>query len=206
MPNRRLIYMKKFIVTIAREHGSGGRIIGKKLAESIGVKFYDRELITMTAKETGLSEHFINEIEDQKPSSLLYSLYMGTYVPNVYDEAFVAQSNLIRSIADKESCIIVGRCADYILRDYENCVHFFIHAPIEQRAKRITEEYGENVKDPIAAVKKWDKKRSNYYNFITQSQWGKAQNYNMTIDSSIGIDQTAGMIEDYLRHCGFLDD
>ncbi len=195
--------MKKFIVTIAREHG---RIIGKKLAESIGVKFYDRELITMTAKETGLSEHFINEIEDQKPSSLLYSLYMGTYVPNVYDEAFVAQSNLIRSIADKESCIIVGRCADYILRDYENCVHFFIHAPIEQRAKRITEEYGENVKDPIAAVKKWDKKRSNYYNFITQSQWGKAQNYNMTIDSSIGIDQTAGMIEDYLRHCGFLDD
>lgn len=197
--------MKKFIVTIAREHGSGGRMIGKKLAENIGISFYDRELISMTAKETGLSEAFINEIEDQKPSSLLYSLYMGTYVPNVYDEAFVAQSNLIRSIADKESCVIVGRCADYILREYENCCHFFIHAPVEERARRIVEEYGEKVKDPVAAIKKWDKKRSNYYNFITQTKWGRAQNYNMTIDSSIGIDQTAGMIEDYLRHSGMLD-
>ncbi|MCI5752147.1 MAG: cytidylate kinase-like family protein [Oscillospiraceae bacterium] len=197
--------MKKYIVTIAREHGSGGRIIGKKLAEELGIAFYDRELITLTAKQTGLSEAFINDIEDQKPSSLLYSLYMGTYIPNVYDEAYVAQANLIRSLADKESCVIVGRCADYILREYDNCFHFFIHAPIQERAKRITEEYGEQVKDPAAAVKKWDKKRSSYYNFVTQSQWGRAQNYNLTIDSSIGLDQTTALIKDYLKHSGVLD-
>lgn len=197
--------MKKFIVTIAREHGSGGRIIGKKIADELGVKFYDRELIALTAKQTGLSEAFINEIEDQKPSSLLYSLYMGTYVPNVYDEAYVAQANLIRGLAEKDSCVIVGRCADYILRDFDNCYHFFIHAPIEDRAKRITEEYGEQVKDPIAAVKKWDKKRANYYNFISQSTWGKAQNYNMTIDSMIGIDNSAALIIDYLKGAGVLD-
>lgn len=197
--------MKKYIVTIAREHGSGGRLIGKKLAEELGIAFYDRELITLTAKQTGLSEAFINDIEDQKPSSLLYSLYMGTYIPNVYDEAYVAQANLIRSLAEKESCVIVGRCADYILREYDNCFHFFIHAPIKERAKRITEEYGEQVKDPVAAVRKWDKKRSGYYNFVTQSQWGKAQNYNLTIDSSIGIDQTAELIKDYLKHSGVLD-
>ena len=198
--------MKKFVVTIAREHGSGGRIIGKKLAESIGAAFYDRDLITLTAKQTGLSEAFINEIEEKKPSSLLYSLYMGTYVPNVYDEAFAAQSNLIRSIADKGSCVIVGRCADYILRDYDNCTHFFIHAPIELRAKRIVEEYGETPKDPIAAVKKWDKKRASYYNFITQSRWGIAQNYNLTIDSSIGIDRTVSILRDYLVHSGAVEE
>ena len=197
--------MKKFVVTIAREHGSGGRIIGKKLAESVGAAFYDRDLITLTAKQTGLSESFINEIEEKKPSSLLYSLYMGTYVPNVYDEAFAAQSNLIRSLADKGSCVIVGRCADYILRDYENCIHFFIHAPIELRAKRIVDEYGENPKDPIAAVKKWDKKRASYYNFITQSRWGIAQNYNLTIDSSIGIDRTVSILRDYLVHSGVVE-
>lgn len=198
--------MKKIIVTIAREHGSGGRIIGKKVAEELGIKFYDRELIALTAKQTGLSEAFINEIEDQKPSSLLYSLYMGTYVPNVYDEAYVAQANLIRELAEKDSCVIVGRCADYILRDFDNCYHFFIHAPIEDRAKRITEEYGEQVKDPIAAVKKWDKKRANYYNFISQSTWGKAQNYNMTIDSSaVGIDSCANIIIEYLKGTGVLD-
>ncbi len=198
--------MKKYIVTIAREHGSGGRIIGKKLAEELGIAFYDRELITMTAKKTGLSEAFINEIEDRKPSSLLYSLYMGTYVPNVYDEAYVAQANLIRSLADKESCVIVGRCADYILREYENCYHFFIHAPVALRAKRIVEEYGEETKNPEALIRKWDKKRANYYNFISQSQWGKAQNYNMTIDSSVGVDASATLISDYLKNAGVFDE
>lgn len=202
---RRVIVMKKYIVTIAREHGSGGRIIGKKLAEELGIDFYDRELITLTAKQTGLSEEFINNIEDQKPSSLLYSLYMGTYVPNVYDEAYIAQANLIRSLAEKGSCIIVGRCADYILRDFENCYHFFIHAPVEQRIKRITEEYGESTKNPEALIRKWDKKRSNYYNYVSQSQWGKAQNYNMTIDSSVGLDASAALIRDYLKNAGVIN-
>ncbi len=198
--------MTRFVVTIAREHGSGGRIIGKKLAETIGAQFYDRELITLTAKQTGLSEAFINEIEEKKPSSLLYSLYMGTYVPNVYDEAFAAQSNLIRSLADKGSCVIVGRCADYILKNYANRVSFFIHAPVELRAKRIVEEYGETPKDPVAAVRKWDKKRASYYNFITQSRWGSAQNYDLTIDSSIGIDRTVSILRDYIVHRGIIEE
>lgn len=197
--------MKKFIVTIAREHGSGGRIIGKKVSEKLGIQFYDRELIALTAKQTGLSEAFINDIEDQKPSSLLYSLYMGTYVPNVYDEAYVAQANIIRSLAEKSSCVIVGRCADYILKDFDNCYNFFVHAPIEARAKRITEEYGEEVKDPAAAVRKWDKKRASYYNFVTQSQWGKAQNYDMTIDSTIGMDNSASLIISYLKSAGIVE-
>lgn len=196
--------MKNYVVTIAREHGSGGRMIGKKLAESIGADFYDRELITLTAKQTGLSEAFIKDIEEKKPSSLLYSLYMGNYVPNVYDEAFIVQSNLIRTIAERGPCVIVGRCADYILKDYENCCRIFIHAPTELRAKRIVEEYGEDVKNPTAAVKRWDKKRASYYNFVTQSIWGRAQNYNMTIDSSIGIDETADMIKIYLMNMGLI--
>ena len=180
--------MKK-IITISRQFGSGGHSIAKAVAERLGIAFYDNNLITEVAKQSGLSEEFIRENEEyaSHSSSFLYQLAMstaGTYgYPSVYQKLYEAQTKVIEDIANKESCVIVGRCADYILKNREDCLHIFIHADNEHRAKHILEKYGPTEKTTAQRIKDKDNKRRNYYRFHTDREWGVAANYHLSLDS-----------------------
>ena len=183
--------MKKRIITISRQFGSGGHSIAKAAAERMGIAFYDNQLITEVARQSGLSEEFIRENEEyaSHSNSFLYQLAMstaGTYgYPSVYQKLYEAQTKVIQDIADKESCIIVGRCADYILRDREDCLHVFIHADNEHRATHILEKYGPTDKTVSQRIKDKDNRRRNYYRFHTDREWGVAANYNLALDSGV---------------------
>ena len=183
--------MKKRIITISRQFGSGGHSIAKAAADRMGIPFYDNQLITEVAKQSGLSEEFIRENEEyaSHSSSFLYQLAMstaGTYgYPSVYQKLYEAQTKVIRDLADKGSCIIVGRCADYILKDREDCLHVFIHADNEHRAKRILEKYGPTDKTVSQRIKDKDNRRRNYYRFHTDRDWGIATNYSLTLNSGV---------------------
>ena len=183
--------MKKRIITISRQFGSGGHSIAKAVAERLGIAFYDNNLITEVAKQSGLSEEFIRENEEyaSHSSSFLYQLAMstaGTYgYPSVYQKLYEAQTKVIRDLADKEPCIIVGRCADYILKEREDCLHVFIHADNEHRAKHILEKYGNTDKSIAQRIKDKDNRRRNYYRFHTDREWGVASNYSLSLDSGV---------------------
>ena len=157
--------MGKIVITIARQHGSGGRLIGKKLAELLNIPYYDKELIFLTAKKTGFAEDFVKEVEEKQNVSLLYSLYNATNTQSVYDQAQTAQFNVIRELAAKGSCVIVGRAADCILREDPDCVRVFIHAPLEERIRRATEEYKEDMRSNAErTLQKKDTARATFYN------------------------------------------
>ena len=183
--------MKKRIITISRQFGSGGHSIAKAAAERMGIAFYDNQLITEVARQSGLSEEFIRENEEyaSHSNSFLYQLAMstaGTYgYPSVYQKLYEAQTKVIRDIADKEPCIIVGRCADYILKDRADCLHVFIHADNEHRATHILEKYGATDKTISQRIKDKDNRRRNYYRFHTDREWGVAANYNLALDSGV---------------------
>ncbi len=180
--------MKK-IITISRQFGSGGHSIAKAVADRLGIAFYDNNLITEVAKQSGLSEEFIRENEEyaSHSSSFLYQLAMstaGTYgYPSVYQKLYEAQTKVIEEIANKEACVIVGRCADYILKDRKDCLHVFVHADNEHRAKHILEKYGPTEKTTAQRIKDKDNKRRNYYRFHTDREWGVAANYHLSLDS-----------------------
>ena len=200
----------KTIVTIGREFGSGGRVIGEKLAEKLGIRCYDKELLTLAAKESGMCKELF-ETHDEKPTnSFLYSLVMDTYslgyttssfvdMP-INHKVFLAQFDTIKNLAAKESCVIVGRCADYALADYPNTTTVFICANMDDRIKRICRLYE---KDPDKAkdlIVKTDKKRANYYNYYSSKKWGDARSYHLCLNSSIlGIDGTVDAILEYLK-------
>ena len=184
----RRISMTKTIVTIARQYGSGGRLIGKKLAETLGVPFYDKELIALAAKRSGMSEEVFAKADERASSSLLYSLVMGSYtsVANtmpINDKLFLLQVNIIQEAAKKGSLVIVGRCADYILRDEPRCLRVFLQAPKEIRVRRAVEEYGVDASKANDIVTKTDKQRGNYYNFYSNRRWGDMQNYDLILDT-----------------------
>ena len=181
--------MKKRIITVSRQFGSGGHSIAQAVAERLGIPFYDNQLITEVAKQSGLSEDFIRENEEyaSHSSSFLYQLAMstaGTYgYPSVYQKLYEAQTKVIQDLAEKESCVIVGRCADYILRDRGDCLHIFIHADNEHRSKHILEKYGPTDKTTAQRIKDKDNRRRNYYRFHTDREWGVAANYHLALDS-----------------------
>ena len=183
--------MSKRIITVSRQFGSGGHSIAKAAAERLGIPFYDNELITEVARKSGLSEEFIRENEEyaSHSNSFLYQLAMstaGSYgYPSVYQKLYEAQTKVIEELADKESCLIVGRCADYILREREDCLHVFIHAGNDQRAARILERYGETGKSIEQRIKEKDSRRRNYYRFHTDREWGVCANYGLALDSGI---------------------
>ena len=182
--------MSNTIVTIAREHGSGGRLIGRKLAEELGFSFYDKEIIAMTAKKSGFTEEFVSRMESTKTSSFLYSIYAATQEMPLTEQVYLVQSSIIKEIVAKENCVIVGRCADYVLREEPKCIRTFIHAPIDERVRRVKEFYGEEEgtdEQVKARILKMDKKRASYYDYFAQCKWGLAQNYHITLDSSMGI-------------------
>lgn len=182
------------VITISREYGSGGRAIGEKLAKELGIPFYNKELILMAAKESGLSEEYIKKAEQQKSTSFLYGLYMGAQQLPMNDQIFLIQSKIIREIAEKGPCVIVGRCADYVLRRQEGVLNVFIHAPLDERIFRTKETYQVDAPDIRSYVLKQDKNRAAYYEHFTDSVWGKAENYHLAINSTIGLDTTVELI------------
>lgn len=192
--------MAHTVITVGREYGSGGRLIAQKAAEALGIPFFDRSIINMAAEETGLSADFIRRTEQQKTSSFLYNLYMSTQSLPVNDQVFIAQSEVIRRVAAEGPCIIVGRCADYVLRAEENCHHFFLHAPLEKRMERAVKEYGQEADNIKSTVLKHDKARANYYYHYTNQKWGDAKLYDMTLDTTrTGVEGSVKMLLHYLE-------
>ncbi len=202
--------MKK-IVTIAREFGSGGRYIGKLAAEKLGYKFYDKELIMMMSKESGLSDEFIEEAGEKITNSMLFNVAMGgvylnpgynnTLMP-LSDKLFVVQSNIIKRIAEEGPCIIVGRCADYILKERDDCLNVFIHCPDEQKAERATKIYNMPEKNIEKEIKRRNKARSSHYYYYTGLDWGSPGNYDIVLNSgSLGADMCADIIADIAKNC-----
>ena len=197
---------EKTIYTIGRQFGSGGRKVGRELASRLGVPFYDKELLALAAKDSGLSETLFNNADEKPSSSLLYSLAMGNYpmatgtlgfneMP-LNDQLFLIQSKTIKKIAETGSCVIIGRCADYILRDNPNLISVFIHAPLDARVYRAihTSEIDPDRAEDICI--KNDKTRANYSNYYSDQKWGMCRTYDLSLDSSrLGID---GCVEEIL--------
>ena len=197
------------IITITRQFGSGGREIGKKLAEAYGIPFYDNEIISRAAKDTGFAEAAFERAEDKASNSLLYSIAMGMNVfssqdvgvsgLSLDDRIFLAQSMVIRIVAKEGACVIVGRCADYILKNQENVVNLFIRATLDFRIKRAIEVEGIPKEKSAEMVMKKDKSRANYYKYHSGERWDNVLNYDFAIRSDLcGIDGTVACLKAYL--------
>ena len=194
------------IITIGRQYGSAGREIGMLLAEELGIKCYDKELLDRAAKDSGLCQELFENHDEKPTNSFLYSLVMDTYsfgytansftdMP-INQKVFLAQFDSIKNIADEGPCIMVGRCADYALADNPNCLSVFIHAPLEDRIRRIAKLY--NLTDAKAKdrILKTDKKRASYYNYYTSKRWGAVESYQLCLDSGLlGVDGTVEVIK-----------
>jgi cytidylate kinase len=179
------------IITISREFGSGGRTIGRQLAAKLGIPCYDAELIEKIAKESGFAKEYVAERSEDAGGWFSNVLSSRDYNGHsIQDDLWLAQRNVILELAGKESCVIVGRCSDYILKDNPDCLRVFIHADMESRAKRIVEQYGETQNNPKKRLRDKDKRRSAYYQFYTDTKWGDVRNYHVTLDSAwLGIDR-----------------
>ena len=196
------------IYTIGRQFGSGGKEIGIKLAEKLGIKCYDRELLELAAKDSGLCQELFENHDEKPTNSFLYSLVMDTYslgyssssymdIP-INHKVFLAQFDSIKKLAEKGSCVIVGRCADYALEDFDNCVSVFIHGDIKNRAERISKLQEISVEKATDLILKTDKRRASYYNYYSNKKWGDSKSYQLCIDSSaIGVDAAVDLIIDF---------
>ena len=204
-----MINMKN-IITRSRQYGSGGREIGEKLAAALGIPCYDNELITRAAKESGFAESVFERAEDKATNSLLYSIAMGMSAYgnqdlgfanlSLDDRIYLAQSDVIRKIAAEGPCVIVGRCADYILKDNPKVVNVFIWADMKSRIERATTKYELAVAKAEDNILKIDKRRANYYNYHANEKWGKAENYHLAIKSDfVGIDNTVEVIKSFVE-------
>ena len=206
--------MKK-LVTISREYGSGGRIIGKLLAEKLHVPFYDKEIIDLAVEQSGYSREIIESAEMKAKSSFAYSLAsalsfnegIGGSALSVNDKLFLAQFQVIKEIGETQTGVIVGRCADYVLRGMPGVTNVFIYGEYEDRVKRAIEKYGDDpakIKEHIASL---DKARQNYYNYHTGQKWGEIKNYNLAINSSyITEEECANLIASYVEHRRYYDE
>ena len=182
------------IITIAREHGSSGKQIGKLVAQKLGIPFYYKEMVALAAHESGLDQQFISDIHKNAPDALR-ELYLSSHA---VQQAIKAQDRIIRKIADNGSCVIVGRAADSVLKDYANVIRVFIHAPKEYRIGRVMEVYGDTPSEARRNIRRSDKARASYYKHISGRRWGDARYYNLTVDSSIGLEETAEIILKYI--------
>lgn len=197
---------KKVIVTIARQYGSGGREIGEKIAEILNIPLYDKQLITDAAAKGNLNEEIIRSADESAANSLLYTLAMGSnhygtamhfgYKMPLNDKLFILQSEVIKGYAEAGSCVIIGRCADYVLKDDHDVFRIFIYGDLEHRQARVKERHPEiKPSQIIDVINKTDKRRASYYNFYTGNKWGKYDNYDMAVNSStFGIEETAKII------------
>ena len=196
----------KRIITISREFGSGGRTIGREVAKRLGYGFYDRELVEEVAKRSGFSQEFIEENGEyaNARSSLLF--YWATTKQHtmenlsMHDQIYIVQTKIIEELAEKGDCVIVGRRADYILRDRKDCLHAFICADMESRAKHIVEYYGQCDKSPEKRLTEKDQKRKVYYKNYTGRNWGEAKNYDVCLNSGVlGMELCVRLIEQAAR-------
>ena len=185
------------IITISRQFVSGGRTIGKKLAEKLGIPCYDQEIIAAVAKESGFSKDYIAEHGDDVNTTWMGNIFhVGGSLSN-QDVMWVAQSNVVRELAAKGPCVIVGRCADYILRDDYKLLKVFVFADVKARAERIVKLYGERTLSPEKRLKNKDRRRSAYYRHYTDLKWGDAANYHVSLDSgALGVDTCVDIIAD----------
>ena len=192
------------IITIERQYGSGGHLIGEKLAESLGIPFYDSELIKVAAKESGICEEIFESFDEKPTTSFLYSLVMDPYSlgynSNSFDlplnhKVFLAAFDTIKELASKGPCVFVGRCADYALAEYKDCFSVFVHADTDWRISRLAQKHNKTPKEAKDMINKTDKSRSSYYNYYTNKKWGAAASYNLCVDSSkLGIEGAAKAI------------
>ena len=190
---------KKFVITVSREYGSGGRYVGRLIADKLGIKFYDKDLIVKLAEKTGLTENFIEKNEEQK--DLLSILNNGFYsgLTNA-DELFFKEAELIKELASKESCVIIGRCADFILKDNKNVLKVFISGTMNDKIKRAAKIYGIDKKDAEKEINRINKLRSNHYKYYTGNEWLDASNYDICINSDLyGVEKTADIICDLVK-------
>lgn len=182
------------IITIAREHGSQGKEIGKLVADQLNIPYYYKELTAIAAEESGLDKEFVSKLNDTK--NKMHDLYLTT-APVSF--AVAAQEKVLKKIAEQGSCVIVGRAADYVLRENKNLVRMFIYADEDYRAKKVMEMYGDSKEEAYKNIAKSDKNRAGYYKIVSGQKWGSVNNYDLCIDSSIGVEKTAEAIVDYIR-------
>lgn len=203
--------MEKFIINIGRQLGSGGREIGKLLASKYGIAYYDKELIRIASEESGLCSDLFEKADEHNRRSIVGGVFgmrfpfvgegtigQGNYLNN--DTLFKIQSDVIRKLAQKESCIFIGRCADYILREHPYCINIFISASPEDRVARICKNYEVKEQKAERLMEEADRRRADYYNFYSLKQWGHASSYDLCINSSIlGIQETTLFIQQFIE-------
>lgn len=202
--------MEKKIITISRQYGSGGRYVGQKLSEKLGIPCYDEKLIDMVAKESGFAQDFVAEKGERMTGSLLFNIASSlSFANNVFstnngvtlqDEIYFTQNRIIKELADKGPCVIVGRCADYILREREDCLNVFIFADNESKIERAEKYFNITREEAPAVLKKKDKARANHYKYYTDQEWGMASNYDLCLNSGlIGIEGCVKAIQQVLE-------
>lgn len=184
------------VVTISREHGSAGKRVGQLVAEKLGIPCYYKEMIALAARESGLAEEFISNLNSDE-NAVMRELYLST---NAVQDAITAQDRAIRGIADRGSCVIVGRSADHVLRNHKNIVRVFITAPKEYRTRKVMEMYGDSREQALKSLKRSDAARRSYYESISGRRWGDSHGYELCVDSSIGVEETADLVVSYIKN------
>lgn len=198
------------IITIGRQFGSGGREIGETIAKKLNIPFYDKELITMAAEQSGISAEVFEKADEKASNTLLYALLLASFPMSMHspqandlplnDKLFLIQFDIIKRIAKAGPCVIVGRCSNYMLRDYTNVVNAFIHAPLEARIERVMRIYSVDRRGAEDMMQKTDKRRATYYSYFTNSKWSEIGNYDIAVNSAkLGVDGSAEMIIDFAR-------
>ena len=196
------------IITISRQYKAGGKELGKIIAKKYNIPFYDSKLIELAAKESGVAGSFFEEPERNASNSLLYSIVRGMQYQHSYsttpwsleETIYKTQSDVIRKIADEGPCVIIGRCADYILRDREDVVRIFVRADFDLRVKKAAEELKTEPDDAQEEVRMKDKRRANYYNYHSDTKWGSIDNYDLAIDTThIGIEKAAEVVSSFVE-------
>lgn len=201
--------MQNYVITIARSYGSGGKTIGKMLAEELGISFYSRELLRLASDQSGINEELFGKADEKLKSSILYKImhktYKGELIPPDSDE-FVSNDNLfnyqakvMKELAERESCIMVGRCADYVLKDYKNIIRLFVYAPYECCMQNLMERFSEPRKELEKKMISIDKHRAEYYEYYTGRKWNDARNYDLCINTNeMKFEQVVTLVQSYL--------
>ncbi len=199
----------KNIITVGRQFGSNGREIGHRLAEKLGIAFYDKELLNEAAKTSGLSEDILRTLDEKPNKSFLYNLVMDPYSfhfgnsgmqTNLNQQAFQATYDTIKKLADEGPCVIVGRCADYALRHNQSLLRLFVHAPLEDRIKTVSRRFGLTEEQAKNQIAKEDKARASYYNFYSSRKWGALDSYDLFVNSSLlPLNKTVDYIINFMK-------
>ena len=190
---------KTFYVTVSRQFGSGGAETASRLAAKLGVKCYDKSIAEMTAVVTGFDKDVVHSSEDKTSNAFWYSGFLGGEMLPLYDRVYIGQTQVIKNLAEKGSCVFVGRCAAQILADKENVIRVFICAPLAQRKARIAKLYDVSLTEAEKMIRKNDKARAAYYKKYADADWGKIDNYDLTVNTRIGTSKAADIIYDYVK-------